>query len=86
MLKALLLSGTPSGVNLEWRNPFGNSSSSFDGFFAGFNIIKPTNFPAVLGFKNATVGEVISSSVYSGTLKDFDMSQTLLTMTSVTME
>ena len=74
-VKATTFLGTPSGVNLEWRNPFGNSSSSFDGFFSGYNVLNPKEFEAKLGFKNATVGEVITGSVYSGTLRDFDMSQ-----------
>ena len=74
-VKATTFLGTPSGVNLEWRNPFGNANSSFDGFFSGYNVLNPKEFEAKLGFKNATVGEVISSSVYSGTLRDFDMSQ-----------
>ena len=84
-VKGTTIVGTPSGGNLEWRNPFGNSNSSFEGFFSGFNIIKPTSFPAVLGFKKATIGEVISgattngqpnvNAVYTGTLRNFDMSQ-----------
>ena len=69
--------GTPGGALLEWRVPFGNASSTFDGFFTGFGIIKPTSFPATLGLKKATIGEVISNSLYEGTLKDFDVSQNI---------
>ena len=48
-----------SGAELEWRNPFGNSSSSFQGSFYKMYIVDP-QFQPVLEFKGGGLAEVFS--------------------------
>lgn len=63
--------------SLEWRNPFGNSNSSFNGTFDGVAILLP-DFNGTYKFANSSIGEVINQGVITyHTLREFDVSQNI---------